>query len=102
MLIMENGGTYPSFYNLWGDLEFRYSHAAVTEADLYFAEKKIAVFCDGVRFHNASKKRKDEAISEKLRSFGITPVRIDGRTIVNDLAAAGDMVEAALARSDAS
>jgi hypothetical protein len=102
MLIMENGGTYPSFYNLWGDLEFRYSHAAVTEADLYFADKKIAVFCDGGRFHNGSKRRKDEAISEQLRGFGITPIRIDGRTIVHDLAAAADLVEAALASSDSS
>ncbi|RVT93442.1 hypothetical protein [Sphingomonas crocodyli] len=101
MLIMENGGTYPSFYNLWGDLDFRYSHAAVTEADLYFPEQRIAVFCDGGRFHSGGKKKKDEAISEKLRGFGITPVRIDGRTIVNDLAGAANRVEAALAGSDA-
>lgn len=97
MLIMENGGVYPSFYHLWGDIEFRWSHAAVTEADLYFPDQRVAVFCDGGRYHrSANKQRKDAAISERLRGFGIIPVRIDGRTIVKELAAAADAVEEAL------
>ena len=101
MLIMENGGTYPSYYHLWGDLDFRYSRAAVTEADLYFPDKRIAVFCDGGRYHRGGKRQqKDEAISEKLRGFGITPVRIAGRTIVNDLASAAERVEAELDAAD--
>lgn len=94
MLIMENGGTYPSFYDLWDDIDFRWSHAAVTEADLYFPDQRVAVFCDGGRYHRSGKKqKKDAAISERLRGFGISPVRINGRTIVNDLAAAADAVE---------
>lgn len=100
MLIMENGGTYPSFYDLWGDIEFRWSHAAVTEADLFFPDQRVAVFCDGGRFHRSgAKQKKDAAISERLRGFGISPVRIDGRTIVNDLTGAADAVEAALRRA---
>jgi len=97
MLIMENGGTYPSFYDLWGDIEFRWSHAAVTEADLFFPDQRVAVFCDGGRYHRSgAKQKKDAAISERLRGFGISPVRIDGRTIVNDLTGAADAVETAL------
>lgn len=97
MLIMENGGTYPSFYDLWGDIEFRWSHAAVAEADLFFPDQRVAVFCDGGRYHRSgAKQKKDAAISERLRGFGISPVRIDGRTIVNDLSGAADAVETAL------
>ena len=97
MLVMENGGTYPSFYDLWGDIKFRWSHAAVTEADLFFPDQRVAVFCDGGRYHRSgAKQKKDAEISERLRSFGISPVRIDGRTIVNDLTAAADAVEEAL------
>lgn len=33
--------------------------------------------------------------------FGITPLRIDGRTIANDIATAAERIEAALACSDA-
>ncbi|MES2497547.1 MAG: hypothetical protein V4618_15650 [Pseudomonadota bacterium] len=97
MLVMENGGTYPSYYNLWGDLEFRWSRAAITEADLFFPDQRVAVFCDGGRFHRGSAKRKrDELIGDRLREFGIIPVRIDGRTIVHELATAADVVETAL------
>ncbi|WP_139216589.1 hypothetical protein [Sphingomonas sp. NFR04] len=55
------------------------------------------MFCDGGRYHRSgAKQKKDAAISERLRGFGISPVRIDGRTIVNDLTAAADAVEEAL------
>lgn len=100
MLIMENGGAYPSYYHLWGDMEFRWSRAAVTEADLFFPEERVAVFCDGARFHrSAARQKKDDAVAARLREFGITPVRIEGRLIVKELATAADRVEEALAVS---
>lgn len=96
MLIMEDGSAYPSFYHLWGDLEFRYSKGPLTEVDLYFPEERLAVFCDGGNFHRGKKRKKDEAINERLRELGIEPLRLRGQLIVNDLARAADLVAARL------
>jgi hypothetical protein len=99
MLIMENGSTYPSFYHLWGDIDFRYSRGPLTGVDLYFPEKRLAVFCDGGNFHRGKRRRKDESLNERLRALSITPLRLPGNLIVNDLARAADLVSETLSRT---
>ncbi len=96
MLIMEDGATYPSFYHLWGDLNFRHSRGPLTNVDLYFPEHRLAVFCDGRNFHRGKRRKKDEKISGRLRELGISSVRLRGSLIVNDLARAADLVLEAL------
>jgi hypothetical protein len=96
MLIMEDGSTFPSFYHLWGDLDFRYSHGPISEVDMFFPNERVAVFCDGANFHRGKRKRKDEAINARLQYLGIAVVRLKGSLIVHDLGKAADLVVTAL------
>jgi hypothetical protein len=97
MLIMGDGSTFPSLYDLWKDIEFRHMPGLLTEADLFFPHQRVAVFCDSTRHHRGRKAReKDAAISERLRALSIASVRVPGGTIVRDLKAAADLVGSAL------
>ena len=97
VLFTDDGGVHPSLYHLWKDVEFRHAPGIVTEADFFFPGERVAVFCDSGSYHRGPKARaKDEAIDARLQSFGVTSVRVSGRTIVHDLAAAADAVCALL------
>jgi hypothetical protein len=96
MLIMNDGSTFPSWYHLWQDLEFRHSAELVTEADLYFPMERVAVFCDGAHHTRGKQKVKDVAINAKLRAVGIRPIRIAGSEINFDLSRAASRVKEAL------
>jgi hypothetical protein len=85
MLIMNNGATFPSWYHLWNDLEFRHTDGLVTEADLFFPDERVAVFCDGGFHLRPKQKAKDAVIAEKLAALGIRSVRIPGDEIRNDM-----------------
>lgn len=98
VLIFDDGSVQPSLYNLWRDIDFRYSPGLITEPDLYFPDRKLAVFCDSERFHRGEKARaKDAAIDEKLAQLDIVSVRVPGKLIVSDVKAAADHVVTALA-----
>lgn len=99
MLIMEDGGLFPSWYHLWQDLEFRHAPGLISEVDLYFADERVAVFCDGAHHQRAKQRVKDAAIEEKLAKLGITAVRVSGAMINRDLEAAGAIVRQALGRA---
>jgi hypothetical protein len=88
MLIMDDGTFFPSLYHLWSDVEFRHSDGLVTEADLFFPDERVAVFCDGGHHTRTTQKAKDAAITEKLAAVGIRSVRIPGDEIRRDLPAA--------------
>lgn len=96
MLIMDDGATYPSWFHLWKDLEFRHAPGLVTEADLFFPDKRLAVFCDGAHHQRGKQKAKDQAIIDKLASLGIRSVRVPGWLINADIVAAGQLVLDAL------
>lgn len=97
MLMLDDGETFPSLYHLWSNIEFRHSYNLITEADLFFPEQRVAVFCDSIKYHRSKKRRdSDDAISEKLRELGIRSVRLNGGMIVDDLKGAADLVIAAL------
>jgi hypothetical protein len=95
MLLFDNGGAYPSLYDLWNDdPDFSNTPGLISECDLFFPERKLAVFCDSSRYHHSHKK--DEEIAERLKAIGITPVRLQGKQIVDDLKASADKVCTAL------
>jgi hypothetical protein len=73
LLIMSDGATFPSWYHLWNDVEFRHTDGLVTEADLFFEKERVAVFCDGGHHARAKQKAKDAAITEKLAALGSAP-----------------------------
>lgn len=85
MLIMSDGTTFPSWYHLWNDVEFRHTDGLVTEADLFFSDERVAVFCDGGHHARAKQKAKDAVITEKLTALGVRSVRIPGDEIRDDL-----------------
>lgn len=97
MLIMEDGTTFPSWYHLYQDVEFRHSAGLVTEADLFFSTKRVAIFCDGAHHARAKRKAKDAAINAKLEAAGIQPIRILGSEIKFDLPRAVSCIKEALA-----
>ncbi len=96
VLVFEDGSIHPSLYDLWRDIEFRYAPGLITEPDMYFPEKKLAVFCDSTKHHRGEKaKRKDAAIDDRLAKIGVKSVRIPGKLIVDDVKAAADLVSSA-------
>ena len=97
IIIMQDGATFPAYYNLWQDIEFRHSEDLVTEADLYFPTNRIAIFCDGTHHARSRQKQKDAAIDAKLKAVGIKPVRILSNEIKFDLPRAVSRVKDAFA-----
>jgi hypothetical protein len=97
MLIYDDGATHPSLYDLWRNLEVSNIPGMITEADMFFADQRVAVFCDSTKHHSRAKDiAKDQAINERLEKVGIRPVRVPGAMIVRDLSAAADIVTKAL------
>jgi hypothetical protein len=97
VLVFDDGSIHPSLYDLWRDVDFRYVPCIISEPDMYFADKKLAVFCDSGRFHRGkTAEAKDAAIDKKLAAIGISSVRIPGKLIVEDVQAAGDLVANAI------
>ncbi len=96
MLIFENGEVFPSWYHIWRDIEFRHTGGLISEADLFFPEQRVAVFCDGRHHERRKQREKDARINARLKAIGIRPVRVPGRQIINDLPAAANSVIEAL------
>lgn len=97
-LFLGDGDTFPSYYHMLDDPALRTRLNAITTADFYFADKKLAVFCDSALHHSRRKQReKDAAITRKLEGFGYRVERVQGSLIVKDLQAAVEQVIEALA-----
>lgn len=97
ILLFDDGAIHASLYDLWRDIDFRYVPGLITEADIYFPDPKLAVFCDSTRHHRGRKAQdKDALIDEKLAAIGVTSLRVPGKLIVNDIATAANLVEQAL------
>ena len=96
-IIYKSGQCYQSLYDVYKDVEFRHGAEMLTEADLFFPDEKVAVFCDGAKHHRRKRDReKDERISAALTDFGITPIRVSGQEIRSDLKAVGDRIQCAV------
>jgi hypothetical protein len=96
MLILEDGSAFPSLYEMWHELEISGFKGLITEADLFFEDARVAVFCDGRHHQRRPQRERDKVIDAKLAGLGIKAVRLPAREIMTDLRAAGDRVAAAL------
>lgn len=97
VMIMKDGSTYPSLYHFWQSLTAEDAPDLITEVDIYFERKKVAVFCDGGHHARRKQREKDAAINARLRDLGITPLRFTGRQIMENTAAIGEQIEKTLA-----
>lgn len=99
-IIYRSGKCFPSIYDVYRDVEFRHGTETLTSVDLFFPEERVAVFCDGTKHHKRKKdSRKDCKINAALVGMGITPVRVSGHEIRENLKVAGDKVEEVVRRS---
>lgn len=96
-LFLGDGDTFPSYYHMLDDPALRTRLDAITTADFYFPDQRLAVFCDSGQHHSRKKKReKDAEITRRLESQGYRVLRVQGPLIVRDLPAAVQQVLAAL------
>lgn len=84
MHIFSDGTVFPSLQSMWEDGKRTKSLAkTITEADFYFEDENIAVFCDSVEHHSLPEAiEKDNAIDERLEKLGIRSIRLSGPDIV--------------------
>ncbi|MFN4500416.1 hypothetical protein ACK3XA_25665 [Klebsiella grimontii] len=84
-IITKDGLTIPSLHKLWENSRSRKRLNAITDADFYFPEKKLAVFCDSKEYHSSKEStNKDSSIDKSLAEIGIFSIRIFGKDIVAD------------------
>ena len=99
VIICGDGEILPNFHKLWENQKSRRRIKTITEADFYFHEQKLAVFCDSKTHHSSVEAiKKDNAIDEKLKNIGIRSLRIYGPDIVKSPMACADKVKDALAK----
>ena len=97
MILCDDGTAHPSLYHLWRDAKLGDLPGQITEADMYFPERRLAVFCDSNKHHSRVRDvEKDQAINGRLEQAGFKFVRVRGPEILKDLATAVQSVEAAL------
>lgn len=96
-LIYESGDVFPSFHDMIYEGSAANETRIVTEADFYFPDQRLAVFCDSQQHHRSKRSQtKDQKITSALEDLGIRALRIPGGQIVHDLACAVDTVLRAL------
>lgn len=97
MILCDDGTTYGALYHLWRDRRLDALPGQITEADFYFPEARLAVFCDSSRFHSRRRDQaKDKAINDRLNAAGFKALRLTGPAIVRDLGGCVDAVVRAL------
>lgn len=95
MMIMPDGTLFPSFYDALEAMP-EGVEPSLTEADFFFLDQKVAVFCDGAHHRRSRQRKRDAKIDASMIDLGITPIRISGSDIMENLVAAGDVVADAL------
>ncbi|OMH30218.1 endonuclease domain-containing protein [Motiliproteus sp. MSK22-1] len=83
--LFEDGSSHPTLHQMITANSKECEIRQITDADFYFPEKKLAVFCDSNAHHRSKKaKDKDTRIDGELKDLGIDSLRIMGTDIVND------------------
>jgi hypothetical protein len=84
MHIFKDGSVFPSLHAMWEEgVRTKKLNNRITEADFFFEEKRIAIFCDSVAYHSSEEAiAKDKAIDVSLNDVGIRSIRISGPDIV--------------------
>lgn len=91
-LVFPDGRMYPCLYDSYADVETRHELHLLTEVDIFFPERRLAVFCDGRHHGKGKQAERDARIDGKLAELGISSVRISGKSIIEDLNAAADQI----------
>ena len=99
--IFADGSTYPSLHHMLSSNKRECEVQQLTDADFYFPEKRLAVFCDSKAFHSGPKKReKDIKIDNSLKELGITSLRLNGGDLSKDPMKCGRLVQESLLALD--
>lgn len=85
MHIYPDGSIFPSLQSMWeGGVRTGKLAQTITEADFFFEEESVAVFCDSKAHHtSAAQVAKDKTIDEKLAAVGIRSFRVAGTEIAD-------------------
>lgn len=84
--IYKDGSIFPNFYEVVKKNASVDGTDLITDVDLFFPDKNIAVFCDSTKHHRSKKaKSKDLRIVKELEKLNIKSIRIEGKTIVDNL-----------------
>lgn len=82
--LFNDGSTHPSLHQMISSNSKESEIKQITDADFYFSEQKLAVFCDSNAFHRGKKAMdKDTRIDGELKDIGIKSLRIMGRDIID-------------------
>ena len=82
MCIYRDGTIIPNYYRMQESEVWIGQERLITDADFYFTDEKLAIFCDGSEYHD---KEKDEAITQNLQKFGISVLRFTGKEISEEI-----------------
>jgi hypothetical protein len=85
-----NGTITTNYYKMQEDEIWIGEHDMITSADLFFPKEKLAIFCDGVAFHD---EEKDKKINASLNELGIKTLRYTGKQITEELENVLDDIE---------
>lgn len=80
--IFKSGEIVSNYYEMQKDEVWIGQENLITEVDFYFADKKLAVFCDGKEFHD---EEKDKRINLALEKIGVRSLRYSGKQITENL-----------------
>lgn len=96
-LMLRDGATFPTLYELMSDPDFSANPDIVTSTDFYFREQRLAVFYDSTRHHRSkAQQERDTRVTSELEKMGIRVIRLGAKEVGADLDAAVERVVAAL------
>ncbi|WP_075201113.1 hypothetical protein [Serratia marcescens] len=82
--LFEDGSTHPSLHQMISANSKESEIRQITDADFYFPEQRLAVFCDSNAFHRGKLAgKKDARIDSELNDLNIKTIRVTGREIID-------------------
>ena len=92
--LFEDGSTHPTLHQMISANSKECEIRQITDADFYFPEHNLAVFCDSNAHHRSKRaKEKDARIDGELKGLGIRSLRVMGTEIIEDPYNCVDLVE---------
>lgn len=83
--LFEDGSVHPTLHQMITANSKECEVRQITDADFYFPDKKLAIFCDSNAHHRSTKARdKDARIDAELKELGIESLRVMGSDIIDD------------------
>lgn len=90
MNIFKSGEIFANYFEMQDNGIWFGQEQLITQADFYFPEKKLAIFCDGKQFHDVEK---DKKINEALNKLDIRVLRFSGKEITENLENVLEIIE---------